>query len=46
MEVLDWCGNSPDMNPIEHFWSFIIIKMAEKQPITAEELVTATKKFG
>ena len=30
VELLDWPAQSPDMNPIEHVWSYISIRLAEK----------------
>ena len=42
--VLDWPGNSPDLNPTENLWSYMKNKVAEKQPSSARELVTAIKE--
>ena len=44
LEVLDWLEDSPDLNPIQNLWSYIKNKVAEKQPSSAKELVTAIKE--
>ena len=44
VEVLDWPGNSLNLNPIKNLWSYIKDKVAEKQPSSAKELVTPIKK--
>ena len=38
-EVLDWPGNTSDLNPLENLWSYVKIKVAEKQQSSAKELV-------
>ena len=43
IKVLDWPGNSPDLNPIEKLWSILKNKVSEKQPSSATELVEAIK---
>ena len=32
INVLEWAGNSPDLNPIENLWSTMKRKVAEQQP--------------
>jgi transposase len=32
VEVLDWPGNSPDLNPIENLWKILKRKLAQKAP--------------
>ena len=32
LRVLDWPGNSPDLNPIENLWSLLQDKVALHQP--------------
>ena len=44
VEVLVWPGNSPDLNPIESLQSYTKDKVAEKQPSSAKEFVTAIKE--
>ena len=44
VEILDWPGNSPDLNPIKNLWSYMKNRVAEKQPSSANELVTAIKE--
>ena len=46
VKVFDWPGNCPYLNPIENLWSYIKNKVAEKQPFSARELVTAVKKVS
>jgi hypothetical protein len=33
--ILDWSGNSPDMNPIENCWSHMKRKLKEDHTITS-----------
>lgn len=35
IKVLDWPGNSPDLNPIENCWSFMKKKLKEDHTITS-----------
>ena len=43
IQILDWPGNSPDLNPIEKLWTVLKDKVSEKQPASAKELVDAIK---
>ena len=43
VEVLDWSGNTPDLNPNKNLWSYMN-KVAEKQPSSAKKFVTAIKE--
>ena len=38
VQVLDWPGNSPDLNPIENLWNLMKVKVAEKYPSNLNEL--------
>lgn len=37
---MDWPGNSPDLNPIEHLWKILGEKAAAKAPRTKQELIS------
>ena len=39
--LLDWPGNSPDLNPIENLWSRLKWLLAAKRPSNKRELITA-----
>jgi hypothetical protein len=32
VEILDWPGNSPDLNPIEHIWRILKDRVAARRP--------------
>ena len=38
IRTLDWPGNSPDLNPIENFWSEMAKKVVSERPRTKSEL--------
>lgn len=38
IKVLDWVPQSPDLNPIEHLWSILKIKVREQIPTNLGEL--------
>ncbi len=41
--VLDWPGNSPDLNPIENIWGIVKRKMRDTRPNNADDLKAAIK---
>ena len=38
IQLMDWPGNSPDLNPIENCWAWMKNKMKEKNPADLEEM--------
>lgn len=32
VQLLPWPGNSPDLNPVEHAWSFVSRKLSNRPP--------------
>ena len=43
IQILDWPGNSPNLNPIENLWTLLKNKVSEKQPAWAIELEKVIK---
>jgi transposase len=43
LNILDWPGNSPDMNPIENVWAVLKKEVAKLKPSSIAELIAAIK---
>ena len=41
VELLDWPGNSPDLNPIENLWARLKRAVAAKRPSNKRQLIEA-----
>ena len=44
IQILDWPGNSPDLNPIANLWTVLKNKVSERQPTNAKTLEQAKKE--
>ena len=44
ISVLEWPGNSSDLNPVENLWTDMKDKVAYKQPSSAENLKQPVKE--
>jgi len=42
-QVMEWPGNSPDLNPIENFWTELKNRVAEKHPTNLPSLIKTIK---
>ena len=45
IKILDWPGNSPDLNPIKNLWSKIKDLVSQKQPGSSSEFFKAIKEL-
>ena len=46
VSVLDWPGNSPDLNPIENLWAIVKCRLRKTDCTTSRKLVEAITIFG
>ena len=44
IKILDWSGNSPDLNPIKNLWTKMKNLVSQKQPGSSSELVKVIKE--
>ena len=44
IQIFDWPGNSPDLNPIENLWTILKDKVSETQPTNTKMLGQAIKE--
>jgi transposase len=44
VQVLDWPGNSPDLNPIENLWMILKRKVRLQQPQNLQDLIHCIKR--
>ena len=44
IQTLEWPGNSPDMNPIEHLWAIVKQRIYKYRPTTKSSLIAAIIK--
>lgn len=45
VQVLDWPGNSPDLNPIENLWAHVMRSMPRKLPRNANDLFQQVQRI-
>lgn len=45
VEVLDWPGNSPDLNPIENLWELMKRRLAKRAPRNIQDVIYWLKKI-
>ena len=44
IQVLDWPGNSPDLNPIENLWTIMKRKLKQYRPTSMQDLIYYIKR--
>lgn len=44
IKVLDWPGNSPDANPIENLWAYVVRRLPLSLPKNSDELMVRVQK--